>query len=157
MQDKLSSAAKEYWAQYLNSIPQQTRPQNPFVEAAYAGTKDTTDELIALFLTGRKTAGSSLVIDYELNDEPLPVIGNFWIILNSISEPKLIVKTVGVERNLFKEIPQRVVIAEGEGDLSVEYWKQVHSQFFLPFLEEWGVENLEEAEVITEYFEIVYK
>jgi uncharacterized protein YhfF len=96
------------------------------------------------------------VRDFECAGDPLPKVGNHWIVLDREEQPKLIVKTIRTEINKFELIPAHVARAEGEGDLSVEYWKKTHFGLYEPFLAKWGIENIDDAEVITEHFEIVF-
>ena len=156
MIDKLKPIEKEFWNEYIkqNSIE---LAENVFVEANPAGSLEITDDLIDLYLAGKKSAGSSLVEDFETCGDPLPKVGNFWILLNSKEEPVMILKTVRIEINKFKDIPVRIAIAEGEGDSSLAYWKEVHSRLYSPYLKQWGVDDINEAHVITEFFEIVHR
>jgi len=146
-----------FWNEYLDSLPTKYVPSSYFVEASPAGDLSTTDGLIALYLSGKKSAGSSLVEDFETMGDPLPKEGIYWIILDGKSEPKLIVKTIKTEIHQFKNVPEHVAIAEGEGDSSLEYWKKVHIEFFGPYLASWNIKNIDEAHVITEFFEVVWK
>lgn len=125
------------------------------MEASFAGGRRVTDGLIRLYLEGKKTAGSSLVKDFRTAGDPLPKAGNYWIILDSRERPRVLVQTMRVEINLFGKIPRAVVRAEGEGDLSTAHWKKVHRKAYLPRLAEWGIGNLDEADVITEHFRIL--
>ncbi|MCB0355667.1 MAG: ASCH domain-containing protein [Bdellovibrionales bacterium] len=153
----LKPAEKDFWDLYLRSLHSEDIPKDSFVEASYAGTQDITDKLLRLYLVGNKTAGSSLKEDFLSAGDPLPKVGNFWIILNSKDEPKCIVKTIKIVENKFKDVPLGVAQAEGEGDLSLEYWRKVHTEFYSPFLKTWGVNDIDDATVITEFFEVVYK
>jgi 5-formyltetrahydrofolate cyclo-ligase len=148
---------KEYWNKYLENLLEKDRPDHPHVEVSIAGNLDICDTLLNLYLNGKKTAGSGLVKDYELAADPLPKVGNFWIVLDSNENPRCILKTSKVVKNLFKDISLEIAIAEGEGDLSVDYWKSAHEEFFSPYLADWGIENLEDEEVVTEFYEVVYK
>lgn len=153
----LQPIERRYWEQYLSNLEQSNRSVSFRVEASYAGSRDTTDKLIELYLCGKKTAGSSIAEDFISSQDKLPQVGNFWIVLNSKNEPSCILKTEQVVFNKFKNVTSEIAIAEGEGDLSLEYWKRVHTQFYLPHLPKWGVSKIEEATVITEYFRLVYK
>ncbi len=146
---------QKYWNSYLETI--KDKPTNPTIIVGFAGNQEIADELLELYLSGKKTAGSALLKDYEVTGDPLPLIGNFWIILNSNNEPKCIVRTIRVESYQFDQVPKEVAIAEGEGDLSLEYWRKAHIDFFNPYLEEWGVIDLDKETLITEFFEVVYK
>lgn len=155
--NKLKPVEKAFWRDYLSSLPAKARPKKPFVAAAYAGGRKGTDALIRLYRAGKKTAGSGLVKDYETAGDPLPKVGDFWILLDSRDRPQFLLKTIRTELNTFGRIPKSVARAEGEGDLSVAYWKKAHARFFFPFLSEWGIDDIDKAVVITEHFEIVHR
>ncbi|OIQ17593.1 MAG: hypothetical protein BM556_12385 [Bacteriovorax sp. MedPE-SWde] len=121
------------------------------------GGPDIADELCALILVGDKTAGSSLVKDFEVSGDPLPKEGDFHVVIDSQKEPVCIIKTLKTEVNKFYDVPESVAFAEGEGDKSLAHWQNVHEDFFTFFLEELGIEQLEDADVITEHFEVIYK
>ena len=150
----LTHEQQDYWDVYVRTL--EKPPSQPQVTAGIAGDSAIADELLSLYLNGSKTAGSSLVRDYELTGEEFPGLEDYWIILDSSGHPRCIVKTVRVEFFVFGEVPEHVAIAEGEGDLSVAYWKRAHKDFFEPFLAEWGVMDLNKARVVTEFFELVY-
>jgi len=146
-----------YWTAYIELLPPHERPSDPRVTASIAGYPEIADELLDLYLSRRKTAGSGLVRDYENSGEPLPKVGDYWIILSRDKTPRCIVRTRGVQIHPFSKVPEAIAIAEGEGDLSLDHWRHVHAAFFTPFLNDWGVEDLSNAEVVTEFFEIVHQ
>ncbi|MGH1467825.1 MAG: ASCH domain-containing protein [Bdellovibrionales bacterium] len=151
----LSEKALSFWKEYNASLESQV--EGVEVIEGPAGSYEITDELLALYMSGKKTAGSSLLIDYKISGDALPVPGKlYWIVFDSNKRPKVILKTIRVEEHIFKEVPESVAVAEGEGDLSLSYWQSAHRAFFKPFLKDWGVEDLEEETVVTEYFELVY-
>jgi uncharacterized protein YhfF len=155
--EKAFSNVTKFWNDYLDTTPNLKYLQDLHVEANPAGNFFITDELIALYLKGKKYAGSSLVEDFVTAGDPLPKVGNYWIVLGSDQSPKLILKTKKIEINKFGKLPERIAIAEGEGDLSLSYWRQVHTALYSPYLEKWNVKDINEAHVITEFFEVAYK
>jgi uncharacterized protein YhfF len=155
--NSLSPGEQKLWDQYCDSLPLRDRPVAPLVEASMPGNSEIANSLVQLYLDGHKTAGSSLLADFIAAGDQLPSIGKFWIVLDSTGEARCIVRTDRVDQTKFKEVGLEVAIAEGEGDLSLAYWRQAHADFFQPFLQSWGVTDLEEAIVITEFFSVVYK
>lgn len=151
----LNQTQQSFWDEYISSLP--TPPVEPNIEVNIPGNDEIADELLSLFLEGKKTAASSLLKDYEISEDPLPEIGNYWMILNKDRQPKCIVQTVRIEKNKFKNVNEDIAKAEGEGDLTLEYWRKAHIEFFTPFLKDWGIENLDEEEVITEFYKVVHK
>ena len=156
LKKKLKDTERQYWKDYLTALPENKRPVRPRVEASYACDKDATDELLQLYLSGKKYAGSSIAEDYISQGEPLPQTGNFWIFLNSKDEPSLILRTERIVMNKFKDVPVEIAQAEGEGDLSLEHWKKVHKKIYTPSLQKWGVKTIDDATVVTEFFRVVY-
>lgn len=153
---KLKSTELAYWQKFVSSTGEPNL-NNAVVTAGYAGTPEITDGLLALYLNGKKTAGSSPVEDFLVTGDRMPQVGDYWIFLNSKGEPSLILKTEKTVLNKFENIPAEIAIAEGEGDLSVAYWKKVHGELYAPYLEKWGVKDIGELTILTEYFKIVFR
>ena len=146
----------KFWNDYLKES--KLDPHGEYrLSASPAGNSNITDELIELYLCGKKRAGSSIVEDFTSAGDPLPAVGDYWILLDSHKKPVLLLKTVRTVINRFKSVPLEIALAEGEGDLSLEYWKRVHAELYTPHLKQWGLSNLDEAHVITEFFEIIYR
>ena len=56
----------------------------------------------------------------------------------------------------FNNVSKEHAFKEGEGDRSLEYWREVHKKFFRECLEEYGLEFSENMKVVCEEFEVVY-
>lgn len=153
---QLAASEQAFWHNYLDSQHKKTDLEYT-VEASPAGNLSITDELISLYLAGKKSAGSGLVEDYQVTGDALPKVGNYWIVLDSHSEPRLILKTVKTEIHPFLQVPEYIAIAEGEGDLSLAHWRAVHAKFYEADLSSWKLKHINDAHVITEFFEIVWK
>ena len=102
------------------------------------------EELIDLVLSGKKTATSSLL----KCEDKLPVIGEKSIICHDDGTPACIVKTVDYKIMKFNEMTKDYASLEGEGDLSLDYWRKVHIEFFKSFYPSFT----EEDKIIFEIF-----
>ncbi len=153
---KLKPKELAFWNSYVATLKPSEIPQDLFVEASYAGHRNITDTLLNLYLAGKKSAGSSVLEDFLTVGDPVPRVGNFWILLDSHDEPRLILRTERIETHKFKDVPLSVALAEGEGDLSLEYWREGHARFYTPFLKAWGIRHIDEATIVTEFYKIVY-
>lgn len=151
----LEEDQEKFWKSYIGSL--KSEPIDPIIDIGIAGDESNAHELLALYLSGEKTAGSSLVIDYEIAGDPLPEAGNYWMVLDLDMNPRCILKTIKVETFTFEDVPEHVAVAEGEGDKTVRFWKDAHTNFFSPYLEQWGVLDLSSQVVVTEFYELVYK
>ena len=103
------------------------------------------DNLIKLVLDGKKKATSSLFSGKE------PVIGEESIIHFDNEKDACIIKIVDYKIIKFNEMTEEFALLEGEGDLSLEYWKKIHYDFFKSIKPDFN----EEDQIVIEIFEVV--
>ena len=118
---------------------------------------EAPDKLADLVLQGIKTATCSAYDLYQINNEPLPQAGDYSVILNSSEEAVCIIKTIKVYVTEFKNVSEEHAFKEGEGDRSLEYWRQVHESFLTNELATVHKGFDENIKVVCEEFEVVYK
>ncbi|MDA9792957.1 ASCH domain-containing protein [Bacteriovoracaceae bacterium] len=145
-----------YWNKYLDTLARDAPQRDVEFNVSMFGGPELADDLAALIVSGKKTAGSGLVKDYEVCGDELPALGNYTIVLNSDESPVCITHLTKTKISKFKDVGEDVAIAEGEGDLSLEYWRNAHVKFFTPSLIALGIKDLDHEDVITEFFEVVF-
>ncbi len=143
---------EEFWNDYLVESKDHGRE---FMVSMF-GDEDSCDGLVNLIATGKKQAGSSLLRDFEATGDELPQVGNISMVVDANGSPVCIIEFTEVIQFAFKDVPERVAIAEGEGDQSIDYWKKVHTEFFSPSLNALGIENLDDEIIVTEFFKVIY-
>ena len=114
------------------------------------------DLLADLVFTGEKTATASACDLYAVGDEPLPQEGTFDVILDSQDQAVCIIEITKVTVIPFKQVSAEHAFKEGEGDKSLNYWRQVHEEFFTEWMAEAGLSFSEETGVVLEEFRKVY-
>ena len=118
---------------------------------------DDADKLAELVVQGVKTATSSAYALYETEGEALPEAGEYSVILDSHDNAVCIIKTTKVYVTSFDKVSEDHAYKEGEGDRSLDYWREVHENFFTRCLKEAGLTFSPSMEVVCEEFEVVYK
>lgn len=118
---------------------------------------EAPDKLAALVVQGIKTATCSAYDLYEINHEPIPQPGDYSVILDSKGEAVCIIKTLKVYVTKFSAVSEEHAFKEGEGDRSLEYWRKVHVNFLTNELSSVHEMFDENAKVVCEEFEVVYK
>ena len=101
--------------------------------SAFGGTAEVADELADLIVRGVKTATAGALWDYEAEDEPLPERGDLEIVLDGSGQPRALIMTTAVAVVPFDEVTAEHACGEGEGDRSLEHWRQVHENFFTTY------------------------
>lgn len=83
------------------------------------------DDLFDLVVSGKKRATCSLYYGDNKMSKP----GDINIIYNSKNE-QIKIEITDVQKRRFCDIDETWAIKEGEGDLSLSYWRNVHEKFF---------------------------
>lgn len=143
--DELFNKAKE-----SNIVPYAAKLQSAFQFGVSA------DELASLVLSGKKTATTSSLDLYD-KDESLPQNGVYDAILDSKDQAVCIIQNDSVEIKNYLDVSEKHAYLEGEGDRSLQYWRNVHNDFFV---NEYQLEGLifreQDAKMVLENFHVVY-
>ena len=147
-----------YWRSYLETLPtySPTRGEE-YVAEGWGDSPEMADELGALISAGTKTATCSALWEYEAEGEALPEVGTKTIVLDGNGDPLCIIETTGVGVRPFDEVDERFAYEEGEGDRSLQYWREAHWRFFSHTLPKIGKEPTPDMLLVCERFRVVYK
>lgn len=106
-----------------------------------------------------KRATTSLHYLYEIEKEEVPKVGELSIITDFDGNAKCIIKTTDVKVLPFSKVDEKFAYTEGEGDMSLEYWRRVHIKAFNDELKELSIdmEFSEDMLVVCEIFQVIYK
>lgn len=136
---------------------EKTCVDEPYEAWAFGGDDEVCDRLAALVLEGKKTATASLYQLYLDEGEKVPEIGCYSVITDHKGEALCVVRDTDVTIVPFDEVSSIHAYLEGEGDRSLEYWREVHRQFFSPDFEKKGLEFDPKCLVVLEEFEVLYR
>ncbi|MCJ7567900.1 MAG: ASCH domain-containing protein [Anaerolineales bacterium] len=151
------SAVRNYWRTYLDSLRPEPPSQDLEYEAwAFGNTSEMADNLGDLVKRGVKIATASLAWAYEAEGEPYPDVGGISIILDGRGDPMCIIETTGVEVIAFNSVGEKHAYEEGEGDRSLDYWREVHWAFFAEECRSIGREPAGDMPVVCEKFRLLY-
>ena len=115
------------------------------------------DKLAKLVLEGTKTATCSAYELYQVENEPIPQVGDYSVILDSKDNAVCIIQTTKIYIAPYSSCSKEHAYKEGEGDRSLEYWKDVHEEFFTDEMKSINKSFDENMLLIYEEFVVVYK
>lgn len=102
------------------------------LELGYARTA-LRRKLVSAVLAGDKTATSSLLSDYQPHAaEPLPVVGQRYVLVGYEDEAIGIVETIELRIMPAREVDLEFARDEGEGFSTVADWRAAHERFWAP-------------------------
>ena len=146
--------AEQMWHAFCESsgVPEQM----PYSAWAFCGGGAVGDELAQLALAGTKTATASALLAFELEQEPLPEVGEYSVILFDSGEAAGVICNTKVTLVPFDEVSAEHAFREGEGDRSLAYWRKVHREAFAPDYEAAGKPFDEHGLCVLEEFALRY-
>jgi uncharacterized protein YhfF len=154
----MKESVKIYWEQFLASLsPDSPYRTKTYVAEGWGDGPALADELGALIAQGIKTATCSALWEWEAEGNPIPQPGLITVVLDGHGEPLCIVETVEVSVRKYNEVNAVFAREEGEGDLSLNYWREAHRKFFSRVLPKFGKEFSEDMPLVCERFRVIYR
>jgi uncharacterized protein YhfF len=113
------------------------------------------DELLDLVAAGKKRATAHLALDFELNAIPRRSVGDYWVVVDTASVPRYLIRVTDVDVRPFNRVEASFAAREGEGDSSLAYWAKVHQEYFEQQCAAWGVTWSEDLLTVCEGFDLI--
>ena len=121
-----------------------------FERFSFGDSPEMADELLALVLTGKKTATVSIVLE----DEQTPNVGDLSLVLDGRGSPACVIKTVYLETVKFYDLTWDMVKLEGE-DENFEQWKSGNIRYWTRDAAKRGYTFTNQTPITFERFEVV--
>ena len=93
---------------------------------AFGDNPELMDELLELALIGKKTATCWAASEGDKG----AAVGKRWIVKDGRGRPSAILETVEVMQRRFGEVDAAFAHDEGEGDRTLTYWREAHTDYF---------------------------
>ncbi len=148
---------EEYWSAFLASQPANSPyTEKDHVAEAFGDGAALAGELGQLVASGTKTGTCSALWEWQAEGSPIPKAGLISIVLDGAGKPICIIETTEVTLRRFNTVDADFARAEGEGDLSLDYWRNAHKNFFSRTLPKVGREFSEDMPLVCERFKLIY-
>lgn len=116
---------------------------------SFGDTSEMADALAERVVKGMKTATCGSLSSFQREDES-SAIGSYCIILDGRDQPVCVIRIISIRIVRFCEVDEAHAQKEGEGDLSLRYWRESHKEFF----QREGTYD-ETMELVAEEFELI--
>ena len=107
--------------------------------------------LVALVLAGQMSATAGLLSDYEVEGELVEHVGERLAMLDNNREQVGTLEVTRVEIMRFADVPDEFALAEAEGDLNAEDFRNSHIEYW----DRMGVDVNDDTQVVTIYFNLL--
>lgn len=137
------------------------RAQNPDASEAvppsfyFCDLEEDANLCAELVVQGRKQATASSLKELELAGLEIAQPGELFIVTDFAGKAKAVIETTRVDIRRFGEIDEDFARAEGEGDLTLEWWRDAHRAYYQRVLSGSGVAVDDDLLIACEYFRTV--
>ncbi len=150
----MAERATEFWAEFCAATG--VSPDEPYQVWYFGNSPEMAFELATLVISGKKFATASLAAVNEIKPQEAPIMGGYSVVTNFDGEPLCVIQTTEIRHLPFDKVDAQFAADEGEGDQSLEYWREVHSQYFSREAAELGIEFNNVSIVCCERFMLLY-
>jgi uncharacterized protein YhfF len=113
---------------------------------------ESRDKLISFILDGNKRAtAGTLQWDYVAENEPIEAVGEKLAVLDNQNQHVATIQATRVEVKRFADVPDEFALAEAEGDLNGDDFRESH----LAFWSKLGLAITDETEIVLVYFDLI--
>jgi uncharacterized protein YhfF len=151
-----TGSVAQIWDAFVAACPEIAGPAATYSAWHFCDNQGDADELAELVLAGRKRATASALWSYEAEGEPLPQVGDFSVVTDWLGTARCVIRTTAVEVVAFESVGAEFAAAEGEGDSSLEYWREAHRAAFARELAAIGRTLEADMPVVCERFDVVF-
>lgn len=114
------------------------------------------DEMIALVLGSKKTAFFTSWATYAIDQEPLPVSGELYVVLDRANTPRCIIETESVNIIPFNEVTWNMAQLEGE-DENIEQWRERKQEYLEDEGAVLGFEFTPDIKLVYQTFKVIWR
>lgn len=144
-----------FWAAFL--VKTNREQDVPLYDVFHFDDNESdANELAELVLRGEKAATASLLWEYGKSGKRRPQTGDLSVVTNWQGSPLCVIETSGVDIRAFEDVDADFAAAEGEGDLSLDYWRDTHWSYFERVCKQLTRERSLKMPVVCERFRVVF-
>ena len=149
----ITDEIKSFWSDFISSSDKYSYLKQNKIDAWHFGnTEEMADNLGSLVIKGDKRATCSLLRAYRGEEEEIPQVGRYSVLVDGDHNPLCIIFLTQTFITKFNEMTAEFAYCEGEGDRSLAHWQKVHREFFGEY-EGFTEEDL----LVCEKFEVIYQ
>lgn len=146
---------KKFWREFYAKNPDLVSADEPYEVWFFHHNRESSKKLAELVLSGRKRATASLM-ENESDVGDGGTVGGFSVVTDFDGNPQCVVQTTEVRRVSFSEVDEQFAADEGEGDGTLEYWREAHRRFFTECCRDLGIEFSESIMVCCKRFKLLF-
>jgi uncharacterized protein YhfF len=149
----MSPSVSALWQRYRLADP--SAPAEPQAVYHFCDNEKDADGCADLVVAGRKRATATSLPELERDNVPVPRAGDHAVITGWNGEARAVIRTTSVDICKFSDVDADFARTEGEGDLTLEWWRAAHRAYYERVLAGSGYTVDDDLQIACERFEVV--
>ena len=154
---EIPPSIRPFWEAFQASAGEADLSSRFYEAFHFDDNEPSANALAQLVLSGRKRATAGTLWFLQSMDQAPPKAGDLSVVTDWHGNPKCVIETQDVAIVPFEEVSEEFAAAEGEGDGSLRFWREVHWACFGRECARIGKEPSLRMPVVCERFEVVYQ
>jgi len=142
------------WERFRAANPE--IPSEPPLDFHFCDLKDDADECAELVVKGQKQATAASLVELAINGYEVSKPGDYWIVTDFDGVAKAVIRTTSVNVMRFGDVDAQFAWDEGEGDRTLDWWREAHCGYFQRVLIGSGTPVDDNLMIACERFETVF-
>ncbi|MEZ5682006.1 MAG: ASCH domain-containing protein [Erythrobacter sp.] len=130
-------------------------PEETPLSFHFCDNQGDADLCADLVVAGRKRATAASRLELERGGIPLPKPGDLAVVTDFDGKARAVIETTKVDEVRFGDVTADFARAEGEGDLTLAWWRNAHDAYYRRVLVPHGIEVNDDLSIFCEHFEVV--
>lgn len=150
----MNDSVKQFWQEFCEKT--NIDSETPYQVWFFGNNEKMAKELGKLVISGKKKATASLVEFNENHPEVTPIDKGYSVVTDFNHNPMCVIQTTEIRHLPFLEVDAEFAFDEGEGDQTLEDWRDGHWRYFTKEAAENGLEFNEKSLVCCERFRLLF-
>jgi uncharacterized protein YhfF len=145
-----------YWQEYTRSLSDTNIIRDTYHIWHFGNNRRLANELAALVKSGTKTATSTLLWEIEHDHDVISEVGDLVLVTDWDGNPMCVIEIVEVEIKGFNEVDQQFAYDYGEGERTLEWWREAMWGYYEAVCRRIGKSPVEDMLLLCERFRVLY-
>lgn len=145
----------EYWANFLKNTNRDAEDKCSG-DLCFEGKGFVQSQINSIVLAGQKQAFFTTLATFTIDDEPLPISGELYILVDNQNKPLCVLEIESVNIIPFNEVTFEMVKKEGECATMGE-WKEKMQEYIEDEAHVLGFEYSPDIKLVYQTFKVIYK
>lgn len=150
----MSLSVDQLWQSFCDQC--EDAPSQPPISFHFCDNPADAATCLDLVLKGRKRATASSLAELERSNDPVPEPGDLAIVTDWDGTAHAVIRTTRVDIVPFGKVTEDFARAEGEGDLTLAWWRDAHRAYYERVLDGSGVTVDDTLPIACEHFEVIF-